>query len=59
MDVDLATTVKKGKSEKKSTKLWPEEEKALKDIMTGKVKTTTVDGQAFLKHIKDLMNEEK
>jgi len=34
-NVNLATAVKKRKNEE-SSKLWPEEEKALKDIMTGK-----------------------
>lgn len=57
-NVNLATAVKRRKNEE-SNKLWPEEEKALKDIMTGKVKTTTVSGQAFLRHLKDLTNEEK
>jgi len=40
-----------------SFRLWPEEEKALEDIHTGKTKMIDVSGEDFLKEIKSVINE--
>lgn len=41
-----------------SRRLWPEEERALEDIHTGKTKMIDVSGEDFLKEIKSVINEQ-
>jgi hypothetical protein len=41
-----------------SSRLWPEEEKALQDIHTGKTRMIDVSGEDFLKEIKSVLNEQ-
>jgi hypothetical protein len=36
---------------------WPEEEQAISDIRSGKVKTEDVTGEDFLKEIRSVINE--
>jgi hypothetical protein len=38
-------------------RLWPVEEEALEDIMTGKVKMVRQSGEVFLKELNDVLNE--
>lgn len=40
-----------------SSRLWPEEEKALEDIHAGKTKMIDVSGEDFLQEIKSVINE--
>lgn len=38
-------------------RLWPEEEKALEDIMSGKTKMILQTGEDFLKELNDVLDE--
>jgi hypothetical protein len=46
-------------SKTKDNKLWPEEEQALEDIMTGKTKTVTESGADFLKRLDTIIEEQE
>jgi hypothetical protein len=40
-----------------NNELWPEEQHALEDIMTGKTKMIRQTGEEFLKELNDVLNE--
>ena len=46
----------KDMSSTKDNKLWPEEEQALEDIMSGKTKMVTQSGEDFLKDLETTIN---
>lgn len=41
----------------KNNLAWPEEEKALEDIRTGKVKLITTTAEEFIKELEELAND--